>query len=60
MRKFCLVTSHISKSQQLEKMPVRGLYGKPTFQVPFWSIIYVASKFTLHVSEIEFVNFSSK
>ena len=31
------------------KMLVRGLYRNQEFHVPFWSMIYVASKFTLPV-----------
>ena len=31
------------------KMLVRGLYGNPGFHIPFWSMIYVALKFTLPV-----------
>ena len=30
-------------------MLVRGLYGNREFHIPFWSIIYVALKFTLPV-----------
>ena len=32
---------------EIRKMPVRGLYGNQIFQVPFWSMIHVALKFTL-------------
>ena len=34
-------------------MPVKGLYGGPELHVPFWSMIYVALKFTFSVSETE-------
>ena len=36
------------------KMPVRTLYWNQKFHVPFWPMIYVALKFTLSASEIEF------
>ena len=32
---------------EIRKVPVRGLYGNRIFHVPFWSMIYVALKFTL-------------
>ena len=49
---FGMIT-HI-EDQKLEKMPLRGLYENQDFNFPFWSMIYVASKFTLSVSEIGF------
>ena len=33
----------------IRKMPVMGLYGNQEFHIPFWSMIYVALKFTLPV-----------
>ena len=35
-------------------MPVRGWYGNREFHIPFWSLIYVALKFTLPVLHTEF------
>ena len=53
MRKFCLVKS-ISLRNNNNQMLVRGLYGNREFHIPFWSMIYVALKFTLPVSDAEF------
>ena len=56
MRKFCLVKSHIFKTEQLEKMPVKGLYENREFHGPFWSMIYVNLKSNstpMSVSEID-------
>ena len=41
------------------KMLVRGLCGNREFHIPFWSMIYVALKFTLAVGDAEF-QFQSK
>ena len=49
---FGNITHHIDP--KIRKMPVRGLYGNRKFHIPFWSMIYVAPKFTLQVSETEF------
>ena len=54
VKEFCVVTSHIFKNQQLEKMNVRGLYENREFHTPYWSMIHVTSKFKWSVSEIEF------
>ena len=45
--------THLKVPIKLEKMPVSGLYGNRKFHVPLWSMIYVALKFTLQVSEME-------
>ena len=42
---FDKITHHLDL--EIRKMPVRGLYGNRIFDVPFWSMIYVALKFTL-------------
>ena len=42
---FDKITHHLDI--EIRKMPVRGLYGNQIFHVPFWSMIYVALKFTL-------------
>ena len=34
------------KEPTIRKNPIRGLYGNPKFHIPFWSLIYVALKFT--------------
>ena len=52
MRKFCLV-NHTSLGRNYSKMPVRDLFGNREFHVPLWSMIYVALKNTLSVSEKE-------
>ena len=49
---FDKITHHLDL--EIRKMLVRSLYGNLIFHVPFWSIIYVALKFTLYVSDIEF------
>ena len=51
--KICLVRSHISETQKLEKCLERGLYGNQELHFLFLSMIYVAFKFTLQVSEME-------
>ena len=47
MRKFLfdIITGHLYP--EIRKMPVRGLNRNQIFHVPFWSMIYVALKFTL-------------
>ena len=42
------------KDPTSREMTVRGLHGNRKFHVLFWSMIYVALKFTLSVSKIEF------
>ena len=42
---FDKITHHLD--QELRKMPERDLYGNRIFHVPFWSMLYVAVKFTL-------------
>ena len=54
MKTTCLVESHIFKTSTIRKISVRGFHGNREFHVPFCSMIYVALKFTLSVSEIEF------
>ena len=49
MRKFSKLVF-----QKITKMPVRGLYRNREFRVPFCSMIYIALKFMLSVSEVEF------
>ena len=49
---FDKITHHLNP--EIRKMLVRGLYGNRILHVPFWSMIYVALKFKLQVSEIEF------
>ena len=44
---------------KIRKMLIRRLCGNQKFHVPFWSMIYVALKFALQFSEIEF-DFNSR
>ena len=55
MRKFvCYPILRNLKDPTFRKISIRGLYGNHEFHVPFWSMIYVALKFAVSVSEIEF------
>ena len=57
MNKICLVKSHIFRTK---RMPVTGLYRNRRYHVPFWSMIYVALKFSLSVSGLNFISIASK
>ena len=56
--KFCLLKSQIFQTQQLEKCL---LVWKSTIpRSIFWSMIYVALKFALSVTEIELTSIANK
>ena len=55
---FCKIT-HLY-DPKIRKMPVRSLHGNRQFHVSFWSMIYVALKCTLSVSEMNSFSVVSK
>ena len=58
MGNFFGKTTHLHKTT-IRKVPLKGLHGNQKFHIPLWSMIYVALKFILSISETEF-NFNSK
>ena len=46
------MTHHLDPT--IRKLPVTDLCGNRGFHIPFWSMIYMALKFTLPACEMEF------